>query len=85
MSHERTAMPENLTEKASTRYNGEAALSTVERNKRAAGPDGVAARELRAIRSRTGRRRPDGLAKGFDAVKGVGHGGEGTWPVKCWG
>lgn len=48
MNHERTAMLENLMEKAVHPYNWEAALSAVERNKGAAGPDGMAASELRA-------------------------------------
>jgi group II intron reverse transcriptase/maturase len=48
MNRERTAMLENLMEKAVNPLNWEAALRAVERNKGAAGPDGMAASELRA-------------------------------------
>ena len=48
MNRERTAMLENLMEKAVHPDNWEAALCAVERNKGAAGPDGMAASELRA-------------------------------------
>ena len=48
MNRERTAMLENMMEKALNPLNWEAALRAVERNKGAAGPDGMAASELRA-------------------------------------
>jgi group II intron reverse transcriptase/maturase len=48
MNRERTAMLENMMEKAVNPLNWEAALRAVERNKGAAGPDGMAASELRA-------------------------------------
>lgn len=47
MNHERTAMLEDLMEKAVSPDNWEAALSAVERNKGAPGPDGMNASELR--------------------------------------
>lgn len=48
MSHERTAMLEHLMEDAVNPLNWEASLRAVERNKGEAGPDGMAASELRA-------------------------------------
>ncbi len=48
MNHERTAMLEELMEQAVSPANWEAALHAVERNKGAAGPDGMQASELRA-------------------------------------
>lgn len=47
MIHERTAMLEELMEQAVSPENWEAALEAVERNKGAAGPDGMKASELR--------------------------------------
>lgn len=47
MNHERTAMLEELMEQAVSPENWEAALYAVERNKGAAGPDGMKADELR--------------------------------------
>ena len=47
MNHERTAMLEDMMERAVSPENWEAALSAVERNKGAAGPDGMKAHELR--------------------------------------
>lgn len=46
MNHERTAMLEELMEQAVSPENWEAALYAVERNKGAAGPDGMKASEL---------------------------------------
>jgi group II intron reverse transcriptase/maturase len=48
MSHERIAKPEELMEEAVSPQNWEAALSAVERNKGASGPDGMRSEELRA-------------------------------------
>jgi RNA-directed DNA polymerase len=48
MNHERTAMLENMMEKALMPENWEAALCAVERNDGAPGPDGMRAGELRA-------------------------------------
>jgi RNA-directed DNA polymerase len=48
MNRERTATLENMMEEAVSLTNWEAALCAVERNKGAAGPDGMAASELRA-------------------------------------
>ena len=47
MNHERTAMLEELMEQAVSPENWEAALYAVERNRGAAGPDGMKADELR--------------------------------------